>query len=138
MPIKPENQHRYPDDWTVVRGRILERAEHRCEECRVGNHWRGYRLPDGTFVLTGFNQRLARVWPPLWEIQPHPRCERELEIVLTVAHLDHQPENCAEENLRALCQRCHLAYDLLHHLRTAYETRRRGRAIADLFGECAS
>jgi 5-methylcytosine-specific restriction endonuclease McrA len=32
-------------------------------------------------------------------------------VVLTVAHLDHTPENCAPENLRAWCQRCHNAYD---------------------------
>lgn len=28
--------------------------------------------------------------------------------VLTVDHLDHDPGNCADENLLALCQRCHL------------------------------
>lgn len=27
---------------------------------------------------------------------------------LTVHHLDMHPENCADENLVALCQRCHL------------------------------
>jgi 5-methylcytosine-specific restriction endonuclease McrA len=32
-------------------------------------------------------------------------------VVLTIAHLDHQPENCDDENLRALCQRCHNRYD---------------------------
>lgn len=32
-------------------------------------------------------------------------------IVLTVAHLDHDPSNCAEDNLKALCQRCHNRYD---------------------------
>ena len=29
--------------------------------------------------------------------------------VLTVHHLDGNPENCAPENLVALCQRCHLS-----------------------------
>jgi predicted ATP-dependent serine protease len=33
------------------------------------------------------------------------------EIILTIAHLDHTPENCARENLRALCQKCHNGYD---------------------------
>ncbi len=32
-------------------------------------------------------------------------------VVLTVAHLDHQPWNCADENLKAMCQRCHNRYD---------------------------
>jgi 5-methylcytosine-specific restriction endonuclease McrA len=32
-------------------------------------------------------------------------------VVLTVAHLDHQPENCDRANLRAWCQRCHNRHD---------------------------
>ena len=32
-------------------------------------------------------------------------------VILTIAHLDHCPENAALANLRALCQRCHLTYD---------------------------
>lgn len=55
-----------------------------------------------------------------------------IEIVLTVAHLDHQPENCDPQNLKAWCQRCHLHYDRDHHAETAYRTRREGRALGDL------
>lgn len=54
------------------------------------------------------------------------------KIVCTTAHLDHQPENCSDDNLRFWCQRCHLAYDAEHHQQTAYATRRRGRAL-DMF-----
>ena len=43
------------------------------------------------------------------------------QIVLTIAHLDHTPENNARENLRALCQKCHNKYDAKHRA----ETRRR-------------
>jgi hypothetical protein len=32
-------------------------------------------------------------------------------VVLTIAHLDHIPENCDFDNLRAWCQRCHNTYD---------------------------
>ena len=60
-----------------------------------------------------------------------------IRIVLTIAHLDHTPENCQPENLRALCQRCHLAYDAAHHRQTAYRTRRQGRAERDLF-DCSA
>ena len=45
------------------------------------------------------------------------------KVVLTVAHLDHNPQNCADENLKALCQRCHLNYDAKHHARNAATTR---------------
>lgn len=32
-------------------------------------------------------------------------------VVLTVAHLNHEPADCRAENLAALCQRCHNTYD---------------------------
>lgn len=35
-------------------------------------------------------------------------------VVLTIAHLDHIPEHCDPDNLRALCQRCHNRYDAEH------------------------
>ena len=53
----------------------------------------------------------------------HPRL---IVIVLTVAHLDHTPENCDPANLKAMCQGCHLHYDRDHHA----ETRARTRAAA--------
>jgi 5-methylcytosine-specific restriction endonuclease McrA len=40
------------------------------------------------------------------------------KIVLTIAHLDHVPEHCARENLRALCQKCHNGYDAKHRAQT--------------------
>lgn len=43
------------------------------------------------------------------------------------------PENCDSANLRALCQRCHLRYDIGHHQQTAYRSRRDGKAMGDLF-----
>ncbi len=55
------------------------------------------------------------------------------KIVLTIAHLDHTPEHNDPANLRALCQRRHLAYDATHHAQTAYQTRRAGKAKGDLF-----
>jgi hypothetical protein len=53
--------------------------------------------------------------------------------VLTIAHLDHTPENCADDNLRAWRQRHHLAYDAEHHKITAYRTRKDAAMTADLF-----
>lgn len=50
---------------------------------------------------------------------------------LTVAHLDHTPENCAPENLRALCAPCHLRYDATHHADTRKATMARQRANAE-------
>jgi 5-methylcytosine-specific restriction endonuclease McrA len=39
----------------------------------------------------------------------HP--ETGSTVVLTVAHLDRTPEDNSDDNLAALCQRCHNRYD---------------------------
>ena len=41
--------------------------------------------------------------------KPHPVTGSR--VVLTVAHLDHNPANNHPRNLAALCQRCHNTYD---------------------------
>lgn len=48
--------------------------------------------------------------------------DRTAIVVLTTAHLDHTPENCEDENLRAMCQGCHLYYDQEHHAATRAAT----------------
>lgn len=55
-------------------------------------------------------------------------------VVLTVAHLDHAPENCDPDNLRAWCQLCHNRYDA--GVRAAGRRRRFRATLAagDLFG----
>ena len=44
---------------------------------------------------------------------------------LTVAHLNHTPEDCSEGNLMAMCAPCHLAYDAQHHAETRRAKRTR-------------
>jgi hypothetical protein len=48
-------------------------------------------------------------WCPAEQGKPAPISGKP--VVLTVAHLNHDETDCADANLRALCQRCHLAYD---------------------------
>ena len=45
------------------------------------------------------------------------------KVVLTIAHLDHTPENCDYSNLRALCQKCHNTYDAEHRKKTRILTK---------------
>lgn len=74
-------------------------------------------------------------WTTTLRRAPRRACEvgAKGKIVLTVAHLNHTPEDCRDENLKAMCQRCHLRYDHDHHQRNAYETRRKGKAAKDIF-----
>jgi hypothetical protein len=53
--------------------------------------------------------------------------------VLSAAHLDSDPANNRVNNLRALCQRCHMLHDRSHHLAQRWITYRRRLAIGDLF-----
>lgn len=57
--------------------------------------------------------------------KPHPVTGSK--VILTVAHLDHDEQNCSDENLAALCQKCHLTYDAKIHAQHAAETRRKGQ-----------
>lgn len=53
--------------------------------------------------------------------KPHPVTNSK--VILTVAHLNHTPMDCRDENLKALCQKCHLTYDAQHHAQNAAKTR---------------
>ena len=116
MPIRPENRSRYPTNWKAISDRVrFERAAGRGEctgECGAEH---GLDYHDG------------------W-VSGQSRCRRVHgkraavgggKVVLTVAHLDHVPENVADTNLKAMCQACHLAHDKDHHQSNAKKTRAR-------------
>jgi hypothetical protein len=60
--------------------------------------------------------------------EPHP--DTGSRVVLTVAHLNHEPSDCGEANLLSLCPRCHLEYDRPMHIQHARETRWRKKHTA--------
>jgi 5-methylcytosine-specific restriction endonuclease McrA len=57
--------------------------------------------------------------------------ENGSKVILTIAHLDHIPENCAPENLKALCQKCHNTYDARHRSQTRKSRRDKGQMELD-------
>lgn len=144
MPIRPENRARYPKNWKEIRERILKRAYHCCEQCRVANGdviVRGLDKDAGTFQRFEGNGEVyaAADGRVLGYCKASEYCGNKwTRIVLTIAHLDHVPEHCDDDNLKALCQRCHLAYDAEHHAETARETRRARLAIVDMFATAPS
>jgi hypothetical protein len=125
MPIRPENKARYPQNWkSEIVPRIRARSGDRCE-------------------CTGQCGRIHNRRQELAPGEPPPRCNRqngmpidEIEgpkIVLTVMHLDHQPENCADDNLLHGCQGCHLRYDAPRKQADMRARRHAQRASGDLF-----
>jgi hypothetical protein len=151
MPIKPENAKLYPTNWREISLIVRRGAQMRCELCGLQNYSVGYRDRNGIFFrLCGSGPCDAAgeglQWPSLQPITYGEAREfaaaanteadgkdaeghRYFVIVLTVAHLDHDPRNCERSNLKALCQYCHLHYDSKHHQQNAYQTRRKGKSI---------
>lgn len=116
MPIRQTEAARYPKDWKAISARIKTRSGGRCEcagECGL------HRTTPGPRRCEERQGELAK-----WA---------KGRVVLTVAHLDHQPENCDDANLKAMCQRCHLRYDVPHHQRNAAATRRAKKKNHELF-----
>jgi hypothetical protein len=97
------SRRRYPRNWPEISRAIrFGRAGGRCEctgECGAGHAGRCEARHGQAHPVTGSR------------------------VVLTTAHRDHTPENCAPENLFAACQRCHLAYDRDQHRESAAWTR---------------
>lgn len=102
----PIDYRKYPPDWKQIRAAILERAGNKCEGSPA---YPDCRAANG---------------------EPHPVTGSK--VVLTIAHLNHTPDDCRPENLRAWCNRCHLTYDADHHARNAANTRREKRERGQL------
>lgn len=141
MPIRAENRGRYPADWPQISRRVRDRAGDRCEFCAV---------PNGATI-----RRAVAEGMPVWRHEYDPcylnsrsaidgsevagsaedDCDfgKPVRVILTVAHLDHQPENCADDNLRALCQRCHNHLDAATRRAGTAARAKASRALADLF-----
>jgi 5-methylcytosine-specific restriction endonuclease McrA len=110
MPIKPENKNRYPENWPEIRAKILDRAKNCCENCSLPNYaW-----------VNRQNRQLT--------IQDD---EDAIRVILTIAHLDHTPENCEDDNLKALCQKCHNKYDVNHRKQTRRNSKLKNQTQID-------
>ncbi len=138
MPIARELRRLYPVDWPAISRWVrFERAGGRCEQCGRPHKARVRQLADGRWLDTDSgggpvwrdDRGGAAAWPDIIDYA----AARRAWVILAAAHLDHDPTNSAADNLRCLCQRCHLAHDRAHH-RTRYRrTIRRRRALGDLF-----
>lgn len=130
VPILSEYRRFYSGPgWRAVRARIRARANDACEQCGVPNHvqvirrggawwdldnnvWYG---PDGGYIAVPPNGLIRRV-----------------DIVCTVAHLNHRAGDDRDENLRFLCQSCHLAWDRGHHKESRSARKDRGRPLLQM------
>lgn len=118
MPISPENKKLYPKNWPIIRQRILYASDHKCEFCGLRNHIIGYRDDNRNFVECNGN--------PGEIINTSEGDKKIMKVVLTIAHLDHDPTNNHRSNLKALCQQCHNRHDAKHRA-ISRQQRKKGR-----------
>lgn len=117
----PFDRSKYPADWESISRRIKERDGNRCKWCYAANGAIGYRTESGEFVqrsgpAEGYGLEAEALTPSGVHL---------IKIVLTVAHWpDPDPMNCADDNLQALCQRCHNRLDGPMRRANAAQTRR--------------
>ncbi len=109
----------YPQDWPAISRAIrFGRAKGRCEcrgEC-------GAYHGDKPGFRARCRARHGKAHPTTGSC-----------VTLQCAHLDHDEANCVPENLRAMCERCHLRYDKNEHIRRRRERERAGRVWRELF-----
>ena len=114
----------YPVGWKATSFRIrMVRAEGRCEcvgECGLHQTHPGPRRCEERH---GFPAKWAKG-----------------RVILTTAHLNGPDGPCRcdplcalDAHLKAMCNRCHLRYDVPFHVANAHATRRAGKALGELF-----
>jgi hypothetical protein len=109
VPIRKSQRAKYPADWPAISYQV-----------KVDQGWRCAGSP---------------AFPTCRAVHGHPHPVTGSIVVLTTAHLDHDPANIDRANLRAWCQRCHLTYDAKEHAKTAKATRRDQKQTRELFGD---
>lgn len=95
----------YPQNWLhEIRPRILHRAKFKCEVCGLRQYQMVYSV-----LISG-----KRFWlPVISNVMSSLDTTKRVQVILTIAHLNHDHTNQAitDNNLKALCQKCHLAHD---------------------------
>ena len=110
----PCDYSKYPPNWkTEIVPRILKRADNKCEVCGLENKQSVYSLQIYVRVKGKYGYR--SIW--FSNKQDAERCKigllKQVKVILTIAHLDHDETNhdVQDDRLKAMCQKCHLAYD---------------------------
>jgi len=110
------NKENYHQDWSdIIRPAILLRDKFICKVCGV-RHKKSYVFQkDGSKFEIPDNE--IKEWKAFGD--------KAYKVFLQVAHLDQDPLNNEEDNLLAMCPKCHLNYDRKFNMlkrKTKYKT----------------
>lgn len=134
----PIIRSKYPPEWEAISRDAKVAAGWRCEECGALH---------GALI---FREKRTARWTDDFAVayeEYRVRGFYESEVQVQVAHLgipkpDGTPGDktdtmdCRPENLRVLCRRCHLAFDLPENIPSRRRTRfRRRRQHAEMHGQ---
>lgn len=158
MPIRSDLKHLYTGpEYEARRESILLRANNCCERCFAPNRttvvrqygwWTPFTLPAAAYnmgwSIDGVHgYKLALPWRHEGVTGVRHACfgwgpaSRVVRVILTLAHLDHDPTNNDPANLAALCQWCHLHQDRKQHAHNRRVTRAAKTGQAFLIEEAA-
>jgi len=122
----PFDRAHYPTDWVAIRARILARDHHRCTQCGVKNYSVGYRAGEQFVCYSERAETFAEAKAIRENLDSREeRAHKVMIIVLAIAHLNHDPMDCRDDNLAARCQLHHLQLDRYLHSTHARATWRR-------------
>ncbi len=122
MPFK---RQLYAADWEQISAQVRRRSRGRCEcmgECGVDHRMFGSKRcteRNGRKAITFGRNKNDPVQGSM--------------VVLTTAHLCHDPACVRRDHLRAMCQLCHLKYDAGHHVATRRRKHEKATGQGHLF-----
>lgn len=139
----PMQRERYPANWEEISRRIrFERAGGKCEQCAAPHGGLIVRHSGNPALFVEYREAEDRYyWPDgtrvearLSEFPEGYDSPKFVKVILTVHHIGidkadgtagdpHDKMDCRDENLIALCQRCHLKADGKLHADNARQTR---------------
>ncbi len=135
MPIPKHLRHLYRGkDYNAFVTALLDRAGNACEQCKAPNRARVLRVQLKEFAGWWWDGLLGigrdpngDQWPEwnYWAVQQQfPRAQfRGVKIIIGPAHINHTPGDLDPSHARALCQRCHIVFDVKPHVQHAHITR---------------
>lgn len=133
----PVDKSKYPPNWDELCAELKRAADWKCQDCGAAHGTTIYRERNTARWTEILTEARANFW----------RGYYQSETQLQVAHLGIPKPNgtpgdksdtmdCRPENLRVLCRRCHLNFDLPENIPNRRRTRlRRRRENAERHGQ---